>query len=187
MKQNGSCFSVNRNAVMFIVKTAIAATLVRVLYLFVLTDRNPCFACIGAVFGMGEEIIDGRITGGNRFYGTLLGGLTVLAVYPIYYGVHTVWAEVLVLPLGLLIILLGGHLVRRTGIIQPASVVYYVVIFTVAAEKFTSYTVARMIDTGIGVAISIGLNIAWHAVQRYIAARNETAAAGGKMTGSQTN
>ena len=185
-QKNGSCFSVNRSAAAFIIRTAIAATLVRVLYLFVLTDRNPCFACIGAVFGMGEEIIDGRITGGNRFYGTLLGGLTVLAVYPVYYGVHTALAEILVLPLGLLIILLGGHLVHRTGIIQPASVVYYVVLFTVATETFTSYTVARIIDTGLGVAISIGINVAWHAAQRYIAARNNTARAGSKITGGQT-
>ena len=41
-------------------KTAISATLVAFLYFLI--KRNPTFACIGAVFGMGNAFISGLYT-----------------------------------------------------------------------------------------------------------------------------
>ena len=49
-----------------------------------LGGRNPCFACIGAVFGMGSFWREGVRHGGNRFLGTLLGGLVVIPFYWLY-------------------------------------------------------------------------------------------------------
>ena len=41
------------------------------------------------------------------------------------------------------------------GGIQPGSVVFFVVIYTVAEHIYISYVVARIIDTGIGVLFSL--------------------------------
>ena len=67
------------------VKTVISATLVAIVY-GLINDYtpltvNPCFACIGAVFGMGNVWKGGLQSGGNRFIGTLIGGLVVIPVY----------------------------------------------------------------------------------------------------------
>ena len=55
------------------VKTALAAAFCAFIYYFF--DRSPAFACIGAIFGMGSDMEDSRKNGGNRLFGTLIGGL----------------------------------------------------------------------------------------------------------------
>ena len=48
------------------IKTATAATLCALLYLLV--DRNPTFACIGAIFGTGSDVANSWLNGGNRLF-----------------------------------------------------------------------------------------------------------------------
>ncbi len=64
------------------VKTLIATALIALVYS--LFGRNPCFACIGAVFGMGNAMKESFRHGGNRFIGTLMGGLVAIPFYPLY-------------------------------------------------------------------------------------------------------
>ena len=62
---------------MRVVKTVISCLLVALVYEYLLDGRNPCFACIGAVYGMGSQFQEGFHNGFNRFVGTLLGGLLI--------------------------------------------------------------------------------------------------------------
>jgi len=39
--------------------------------------------------------------------------------------------------------------------------VFFVVLDTVVPERYISYTIARIIDTGIGVAVSLVINKIW--------------------------
>lgn len=76
------------------IKTAVAATLVAMVYCAV--GRNPAFACIGVIFGIGSDMKDSIKNGGNRLFGTLIGGLLSIAVFRLYliffpHGDHTVW------------------------------------------------------------------------------------------------
>ena len=57
------------------IKTALAAALCALVYYFL--DRSPAFACIGAIFGMGGSYEQSRLHGGNRFFGTLVGGVVL--------------------------------------------------------------------------------------------------------------
>jgi len=66
-------------------KTALAATICALLY-FVLGnipgfpfERNPTFACIGAIFGVGVDMGNSWLLGGNRFFGTIIAGLSAWA------------------------------------------------------------------------------------------------------------
>ena len=40
-------------------KTCLSALIVALFYHYVLGGRNPCFACIGAVYGMGSSFKEG--------------------------------------------------------------------------------------------------------------------------------
>ena len=76
------------------IKTAVAATLVAMAYCA--AGRNPAFACIGVIFGIGADMQDSIKNGGNRLFGTLIGGLLSIAVFRLYliffpHGGHTVW------------------------------------------------------------------------------------------------
>ncbi|MBR4991608.1 MAG: FUSC family protein [Clostridia bacterium] len=147
------------------IKTVISATLVAIVY-GLINDYtpltvNPCFACIGAVFGMGNVWRGGLQSGGNRFVGTLIGGLVVI---PVYWLTHLsgfpvpewIWVAV-----GLFLVLIAHQIFGAHGAIQPGAVVFFVVLDTVIPERYISYTIARIIDTGIGVAVSLAINKIW--------------------------
>ena len=57
------------------IKTALSATLCALIYFLFLPNRNPTFACIGAIFGMGSDTEDSKLNGGNRLFGTIIGGV----------------------------------------------------------------------------------------------------------------
>ena len=60
-------------------KTALSASLCALIYYFI--DRNPTFACIGAIFGMGANMDHSKLHGGNRLFGTILGGFLGMGLF----------------------------------------------------------------------------------------------------------
>lgn len=139
-----------------------------VLAVYSLWGRNPCFACIGAVFGMGSVLQGGLHAGGSRFIGTVLGGLLVLPFYWLYHLSPWPAPRFLYLLLGLFLILYVGAVFGAHSAIQPGTVVYFVVLFTVTPDRFVSYTTDRILDTGIGVLCSLALSalLAWYKKRR---------------------
>lgn len=139
-----------------------------VLIVYGALGRNPCFACIGAVYGMGSVIQGGLHAGGNRFIGTMLGGLLVIPVYWLYYFSPWSVPRFLYLILGLFLILYIGAVFGAHSAIQPGTVVYFVVLYTVSPERYIIYTIDRILDTGLGVLCSLGISalLAWYKVRR---------------------
>lgn len=140
---------------MRIVKTCLSCLIVALIYKYLLGGRNPCFACIGAVYGMGSQFRDGFRNGFNRFVGTLIGGLLVIPFYWLY--THTPFGipDAIWLILGLFCVIYLHMLAGANSAIQPGTVVYFVVMFTQPATGYVSYTIARIIDTGVGAIISL--------------------------------
>lgn len=134
------------------IKTIVSATLVAIIYSFL--DRSACFACIGAVFGMGNRFRGGLQNGGNRFIGTLIGGLVSLPFYLLYHEYSMFVPQWLYLSLGLLLLMYICQITHAYGGVQPGAVVFFVVIYTVADPAHFSYVFARILDTGIGVVVS---------------------------------
>lgn len=140
-------------------KTVFSATLVA--FLYGLVDRNACFACIGAVYGMGNVRARGLESGGNRFIGTFIGGMLAI---PFYWLVHlSGWPvpEWVWMGIGLGLVLYAHAVFGAHGAIQPGTVVFFVVLYTVVQERYISYTIARIIDTGIGVLVSYVISLLW--------------------------
>ena len=80
-------------------KSAFSAALCAAVYYLI--DRNPTFACIGAVYGMGNDM---------------------------------------------------GHSW------QPGSVVLCIILFNTPVDTYVSYALNRVVDTGVGVAVSMVIN-----------------------------
>ena len=139
-------------------KTCISALIVALFYHYVLGGRNPCFACIGAVYGMGSSFKEGFQNGFNRFVGTLLGGLLVIPFYALcLYGPEVIpWipAEFYMVT-GLFCVMALTLAFGATSAIQPGTVVYFVVMYTQPENSYVSYTIARIIDTGVGAVVSL--------------------------------
>ena len=142
------------------VKTAVAATLCALLYLIV--GRNPTFACIGAIFGLGSDMPNSRLTGGYRFFGTLFGGFLGMALFRLYIifypngGIHAALLPFLFV--GVVILILVSQLFNWPGAVQPGGVVLCILLFNTPVETYIAYSLNRIIDTGIGVVIALLVN-----------------------------
>lgn len=144
-------------------KTAIAATLCA--FAYALIDRNPTFACIGAVFAMNTDLHSSWETGGNRLWGTMIGGFTGMLFFYLYNKSPMIFpnsealSELVFLFFGIMVMILISQFFHVNGAIPSGSVVFYIVMLNTPENQYVSYAINRMIDTGIGVIISIFVNI----------------------------
>ena len=140
-------------------KTALAAVLTALLYAF-LPNSNPTFACIGAIFGMGADMEDSRRNGGNRFFGTIIGGFIGLGLYWLEHRIFpegNYWLRLPLVFLGIVIMITVCVLFRWPGGVQPGGVVLCIILFNTPAHHI-DYAINRINDTGVGVVISLLVN-----------------------------
>ena len=141
------------------IKTALAAALCAFIYYFL--DRSPAFACIGAIFGMGSDLENSKLHGGNRLFGTAIGGLLGMALFRIYLifypeGGHTLLLVPLVFIGTVALILLCQ--IFWVGGVQPGGVVLCIILFNTPVESYITYALNPIFDTGIGVIMALGVN-----------------------------
>ena len=137
------------------VKTALAAAFCAFIYYFF--DRSPAFACIGAIFGMGSDMEDSRKNGGNRLFGTLIGGLLGMVLFRLYLfieptGKYTLWLVPLTF-IGTVILIVLCQMFWVGGV-QPGGVVLCILLFTTPVATYISYSLNRILDTTIGVLVA---------------------------------
>lgn len=143
------------------IKTAISATLCALIYFII--ERDPAFACIGAIFGMGSDTSDSKLNGGNRLFGTIIGGLLgmlLFRIYIIFYpegGMH--YPLLLFLFIGTVLLVLISLYFRWPGAIQPGGVVLCILLFRTPVETYVQYSLDRIFDTAFGVILSIAINM----------------------------
>ena len=141
------------------IKTALAAALCALVYYFF--DRSPAFACIGAVFGLGHDMESSKLHGGNRLFGTIIGGVIGMALFWVYLffypdGRYTMWLVLLVF-IGVVLLIMFCQILWVGGV-QPGSVVLFILLFNTPADSYISYALDRIFDTGVGVVVSLFIN-----------------------------
>ena len=141
------------------VKTAIAATLCALVYYFF--DRSPAFACIGAIFGMGSDYDMSKLHGGNRFFGTLVGGFIGMGLFAFYMFLFpdgsNRWFLIPLTFVGVVVLIVACQCIWVGGI-QPGGVVLCILLFNTPTETYISYALNRILDTGIGVLAALFVN-----------------------------
>lgn len=142
------------------IKTAFTATLVAFVYL--LFDRNPTFACIGAVFGMGYDMSSSWLFGGNRLFGTIFGGLIGMALFSIYIQFYPEGGfeplMLLLLFIGVILLIVVSVVFKWPGAIQPGGVMLCILLFNQPVHSYVTYSLNRIFDTGVGVVFAMLVN-----------------------------
>ena len=141
------------------IKTATAAALCALIYFFL--NRSPAFACIGAIFGMGSDLEMSKLHGGNRLFGTTIGGLLGMALFRIYLIFHPEGGRSLMLvPLVFIgvVLLIVLCQIFWVGGIQPGGVVLCIILFNTPVESYIPYALNRIFDTGVGVMAALLVN-----------------------------
>ena len=141
------------------IKTAIAAALCALVYYFF--DRSPAFACIGAIFGMGSDLSNSKLHGGNRLFGTVIGGFLGMALFRFYLIFYPEGGRSLLL---VALVFVGTVLLIWlcqsfwVGGVQPGGVVLCIILFNTPVDTYVSYALNRIVDTGIGVLAALAVN-----------------------------
>ena len=142
-------------------KTAFAATLCALLYFPF--ERNPTFACIGAIFGVGNDMDNSKLNGGNRLFGTIIGGFLGMALFRLYiffYPDGNIQHLMFVfLFIGVILLIIISQFFQWPGAIQPGGVVLCIILFNTPVDSYISYSLNRMLDTAIGVIIALIINL----------------------------
>ena len=156
------------------IKTAFAAALCAALYFLI--DRNPTFACIGAIFGMGSDMGTSKLGGGNRLFGTIIGGLLGMGLFRIYIIFHPEGGFhpmiFLLVFIGVIFLISISVFIKWGGASQPGGVMLCIILFNTPVDTYISYSLNRIIDTGIGVVIALLINWIfpqerWHIVKKF--------------------
>ena len=141
------------------IKTAIAAALCALVYYCF--DRSPAFACIGAIFGMGSDLSNSKLHGGNRLFGTVIGGFLGMALFRFYLIFYPEGGRSLLL---VALVFVGTVLliwlcqIFWVGGVQPGGVVLCIILFNTPVDTYVSYALNRIVDTGIGVLAALAVN-----------------------------
>lgn len=141
------------------IKTALSVTLCAMLY--ALFDRNPTFACIGCVFGMGTDLEDSWQSGGNRLIGTIIGGFLGMGLFKVYLllGAEEGIGIYPLLFVGFLLLAVLSLFFHWPKAVQPGSVVLCIILFNTTADAYVPYALNRILDTGFGVLLSMCINL----------------------------
>ncbi|MEG0239553.1 FUSC family protein [Anaerorhabdus sp.] len=139
------------------IKTAISTTLCAIIY--ILINRNPTFACIGAVFGMETNNEHPFKSGSNRLIGTILGGFLGMGLFYLQNQSQNKLIQILYLLVGIILLIFISQYLGYPGAIQGGAVVFYIVMLNTPADQTVTYAINRMIDTAVGVCISILINV----------------------------
>ena len=142
-------------------RTALAVLITAVVYEYLLSERNTCFALIGAVYAIGSQFEEGFHNGINRVIGTLVGGLLVIPFYELYTSQPFGIPDWIWIVSGLCLVIWCNFALGADSAIQSGSVMSFVVIYTVGTERVIPYTIARILDTGCGVLITLLLYVLW--------------------------
>ena len=141
------------------IKTAATAAILAAVYYMI--GRNPAFACIGVIFGMGSDMKDSIQNGGNRLVGTLIGGVLAVILFRLYLFVFPQGGHSLFLTVMLFIGIIALIQLCRSfwpGGVQPGGVVLCIVLFSTPVSTYVSYSLNRIFDTAVGVVVAVVVN-----------------------------
>lgn len=137
-------------------KTALASGLCAIVYFII--DRNPTFACIGAVFGMDNYLDTTPNTGGNRSIGTIIGGVLGCICFMLSMRFPGNISKALIMILGIILLIVVSQMLNAAGAIQAGCVVFFILLLNTPAHNYISYAINRMIDTLIGECVAFVIN-----------------------------
>lgn len=141
------------------IKTALVSAILALVYSFF--KANPTFACIGAIFGMGNSIEDSKKSGGNRLIGTVIGGFLGMGLFKAEHMLFprgNYYLKIALVFIGIILLVWMSVVCKWPGAVQPGGVVLCIILFS-APVNHVSYALHRMLDTGIGVIFAIGANV----------------------------
>lgn len=123
-----------------------------------LKDVGPFYACIAAIICMQSSVKQSVKQGVSRVIGTCIGGLVGLAILFVDDLLGQPAVLGLMIGLGIILTMWICNLLRRPSACSIGSVLVCVVILNHGGAGRYFYTLFRIMETIVGIAVAVGIN-----------------------------
>ena len=125
---------------------------------FIVNRQDPMFACIAAVVVMQSTVADSVSSGKSRIYGTALGAVAGLLFLLINLSVPVHLLNILLIAIGVVFLIYVCNLLKLQNAVSISVITFLVILISIGQKSPILYAVNRLLDTGIGIVISIFVN-----------------------------
>lgn len=125
---------------------------------FIVNRQDPMFACIAAVVVMQSTVADSVSSGKSRIYGTALGAAAGLLFLLINLSVPVRLLNILLIAIGVVFLIYVCNLLKLQNAVSISVITFLVILISIGQKSPILYAVNRLLDTGIGIVISIFVN-----------------------------
>lgn len=125
---------------------------------FIVNRQDPMFACIAAVVVMQSTVADSVSSGKSRIYGTAIGAAAGLLFLLINLSVPVRWLNILLIAIGVVFLIYVCNLLKLQNAVSISVITFLVILISIGQKSPFTYAVNRLLDTGIGIVISIFVN-----------------------------
>lgn len=125
---------------------------------FIVNRQDPMFACIAAVVVMQSTVADSVSSGKSRIYGTALGVAAGLLFLLINLSVPVHLLNILLIAIGVVFLIYVCNLLKLQNAVSISVITFLVILISIGQKSPILYAVNRLLDTGIGIVISIFVN-----------------------------
>lgn len=125
---------------------------------FIVNRQDPMFACIAAVVVMQSTVADSVSSGKSRIYGTALGAAAGLLFLLINLSVPVHLLNILLIAIGVVFLIYVCNLLKLQNAVSISAITFLVILISIGQKSPILYAVNRLLDTGIGIVISIFVN-----------------------------
>lgn len=126
---------------------------------FLLNRKDVSYACVAAIVSMQSSVEDSVAFGKSRLIGTAVGGIIgIIMVASVPLSNHTVFSYMLV-SLGVVITIYICNVIKNSSASAVACIVFLIIVLSIdSGSSAVPYAINRMIDTAIGILISVPIN-----------------------------
>lgn len=125
---------------------------------FIVNRQDPMFACIAAVVVMQSTVADSVSSGKSRIYGTALGAAAGLLFLLINLSVPVHLLNILLIAIGVVFLIYVCNLLKLQNAVSISVITFLVILISIGQKSPILYAVNRLLNTGIGIVISIFVN-----------------------------
>lgn len=140
---------------------------------FLLNRHDVSYACVAAIVSMQSSVEGSVAFGKSRLIGTAVGGVIgIVMVASVPLSNHTVLSYLLV-SLGVVITIYICNIIKHSPASAIACIVFLVIVLSIdSGSNAVPYAINRMIDTAIGILISVPINCFIRAPKSGLSERN---------------
>lgn len=129
---------------------------------FLLYRPNPIFACIAAVIAMQSTVGASLQLGGSRVIGTGVGAVLGLLFLWLDTSLLERHLNILLSAVGIVLVVNVCLLFKRPLSVSIGCVTFLIIMVTLEEQFPYLYAINRLIDTAIGISLSVAVNILVH-------------------------